>query len=179
MAEDSLTVEVCVAFCDGYQYFGTEYGRECYCGDVLNGTATAATDCSFPCAGNSTELCGAGLRLSLYEANGTAVLRFPEVVSSQAATYKYYGCYTEASESRALSDATYVNDTLTLQTCATFCSGHVFFGAEYGQECYCGDVLNSGSVPAPDQTDCSFQCAGDAEEKCGAGSRLSVYRLVN
>ncbi len=179
MAEDSLTVEACAAFCDGYQYFGAEYGRECYCGDVLNGTAAAARDCSFPCAGNATELCGAGLRLSLYEAHGTAQLRFPKVISSQGATYMYYGCYTEATESRALSDATYVNDTLTLQTCATFCSGHAFFGAEYAQECYCGDVLNAGSVPAPDQTDCSLQCAGDAEEKCGAGSRLSVYELVN
>ncbi len=24
-----MTLEVCAAFCDGFTYFGTEYGREC------------------------------------------------------------------------------------------------------------------------------------------------------
>jgi len=39
---------------------------------------------------------------------------------------------------------------------------------------YCGNSFSAGSVVEP-ATDCSFQCAADATELCGAGNRLSVY----
>jgi len=29
-ASNSMTVETCAVFCDGYRYFGLEYGRECF-----------------------------------------------------------------------------------------------------------------------------------------------------
>ena len=68
--DDELTLEMCAAFCDGYTYFGAEYGTECYCGNAfLNPTTQVPEgDCSYACAGNATERCGAGNRLSLYEA---------------------------------------------------------------------------------------------------------------
>lgn len=28
--DDEMTLEKCAAFCDGYSYFGAEFGRECY-----------------------------------------------------------------------------------------------------------------------------------------------------
>lgn len=70
LAADSLTLEGCAAFCDGYRYFGAEFGRECYCGDAFGeGSAEApAADCSMPCAGDGGQLCGAGNRLSVYVA---------------------------------------------------------------------------------------------------------------
>lgn len=40
---------------------------------------------------------------------------------------------------------------------------------------YCGNSFNAGSVVAP-LADCSFGCAGNAAQKCGAGNRLSVYK---
>jgi hypothetical protein len=40
---------------------------------------------------------------------------------------------------------------------------------------YCGNSFNAGSVAAP-ASDCSFACAGNSAEKCGAGNRLSVYK---
>ncbi len=72
-ASNSMTVESCAAFCNGANYFGVEYGRECYCGASLPSTSTPqpATDCSFKCAGNSTEYCGAGNRLNIYENNSS------------------------------------------------------------------------------------------------------------
>jgi hypothetical protein len=67
---NAMTVENCAAFCQGYTYFGTEYGDECYCGNAFaNPTSeTPQSDCGFICAGNATELCGDGNRLSLYAA---------------------------------------------------------------------------------------------------------------
>lgn len=68
-ASDKMTNEVCAAFCDGYNYFGTEYGGECYCGNTLPTTSleAPAADCSMLCTGSSTEYCGNGNRLSVYK----------------------------------------------------------------------------------------------------------------
>lgn len=69
-AADTLTLEACAAACAGYQYFGAEFGRECYCGDGLAAGAVEvlAGECSMPCAGDGAQLCGAGNRLSVYAA---------------------------------------------------------------------------------------------------------------
>lgn len=32
----NLTNEACAEFCQGYKYFGMEYGTECYCGNTLD-----------------------------------------------------------------------------------------------------------------------------------------------
>ncbi|KAF8853757.1 WSC-domain protein [Acephala macrosclerotiorum] len=67
-ASDSMTLEMCEGFCAPYTYFGVEYGRECYCGNVFGpgSNSTADSDCSFRCPGNTLEYCGAGNRLSCY-----------------------------------------------------------------------------------------------------------------
>ncbi|KAL0943409.1 WSC domain-containing protein [Colletotrichum truncatum] len=93
-ANDSMTLESCGGFCEGLKYFGTEYGRECWCGDALGTGSVEAplTDCSFPCAGDSTQKCGAGNRLQVYQyspvaASSTlAVTSTAEVSASETAT---------------------------------------------------------------------------------------------
>lgn len=93
-----------------------------------------------------------------------------------APTYSYLGCYTEGTGVRALGAANTVNyTTMTVEACASFCTPtYSLFGLEYGGECWCANVFGTGAVAAPD-TDCSFDCGGNAAEKCGAGNRLSVY----
>jgi hypothetical protein len=64
--------EWCLGECKkfGYMAAGMEYGEECYCGDLENvedAVDAPETDCSLPCPGNATALCGAGLRLSWYK----------------------------------------------------------------------------------------------------------------
>jgi len=67
-AGSTMTVQSCEAFCNGYTYFGVEYGQECYCGNSFgNGSVPAPnTDCNMVCAGNGGEYCGAGNRLLVY-----------------------------------------------------------------------------------------------------------------
>ncbi|KAG4411385.1 hypothetical protein IFR04_015473 [Cadophora malorum] len=71
MASDSMTLEMCQAFCaaGNFALFGVEYGRECYCANVFSAGSVAAndTECSFTCPGNIYEYCGAGNRLSVYQ----------------------------------------------------------------------------------------------------------------
>ncbi|KAG7104597.1 WSC domain-containing protein like [Verticillium longisporum] len=93
--------------------------------------------------------------------------------------WSFQGCYTETKNGRALSKKSYADDLMTLESCAAFCKGvsAAFFGVEYGRECYCGDSLRDGSVPATNQKDCSFLCPGDKNTYCGAGDRLQLYKF--
>ncbi|KAF4119629.1 Peroxidase [Geosmithia morbida] len=74
---DDMTNEACADFCDEYEYFGTEYGRECYCGDELGKGVEEVDDdgeCGALCAGDVKEFCGGSNRLSVYRRMETAVL---------------------------------------------------------------------------------------------------------
>ncbi|KAK3896349.1 WSC domain-containing protein, partial [Staphylotrichum tortipilum] len=68
LPDDNMTLEMCAAYCATYAYFGVEFGRECYCGNVPNqGSVTAPlADCNMPCPANGFQWCGAGNRLSVY-----------------------------------------------------------------------------------------------------------------
>ncbi|KAK3324564.1 WSC domain-containing protein [Cercophora scortea] len=74
-ASDTLTSEICMAFCAGrgYLYAGTEWRRECWCGNSYAPTRQPATtlaslaNCNYPCAGNAAQYCGGDAWLSLYK----------------------------------------------------------------------------------------------------------------
>jgi iron transport multicopper oxidase len=57
---DSLTIEMCASVCAGFTWFGTEYARECYCGNSPQpGSALTTSGCNMLCKGNvgSPSLC--------------------------------------------------------------------------------------------------------------------------
>ncbi|KAL0929910.1 WSC domain-containing protein-like protein 5 [Colletotrichum truncatum] len=185
---DDMTVEKCATFCGtaGYPLFGLEYYTECYCGHGLaTGAVSApATDCKFACAGNQNQLCGGDWRLNVYEFDkaGAASTTSPTATSSPSAgpvTFTSEGCYTEARGVRALSNASYFNNAMTVELCASVCSNYAWFGVEYGRECYCGNTINTSSGSAPTSlSECSFPCPGNPSQKCGAGDRLNMYRNI-
>ncbi|EMC94328.1 hypothetical protein BAUCODRAFT_74018, partial [Baudoinia panamericana UAMH 10762] len=97
----SLTLEYCASSCSAYQYFGVEYGDECYCGNSLAGGSVVApaSDCNMLSAGNRAEFCGAGYRLTVYQntswvaptgtppaSAGTPMLAGPSCPGSNATT---------------------------------------------------------------------------------------------
>ncbi|KAH0559498.1 hypothetical protein GP486_003989 [Trichoglossum hirsutum] len=192
LARDDLTVSSCLAACSNFIYIGVEYSRECWCGDGLDsGSKQAApADCNMPCSGNSSELCGGSLRLNLYvsvsaTSGGSVTSTTASPSTTQASptavqttgNYVLLGCYSEASNQRALTGKAIFDDLMTVELCRDGCSGYNFFGVEYGRECYCGGAINNGSVLAPSQSDCNFPCPGNNSELCGAGNRLDMYKL--
>lgn len=132
LKNDDMTVESCATFCNPYQFFGLEYGRECYCGNQLNANSgsTSASDCNMPCKGDSTQTCGSGQRLSLYKTVG-----WSPPVNEAINGYDYFGCYSELQSGRSLSDDGTSSGTMTAQQCSAFCKGSAFFGLENGNEC--------------------------------------------
>ncbi|KAF2006087.1 heme peroxidase, partial [Amniculicola lignicola CBS 123094] len=170
-ADDGMTVEKCATFCSSFQLFGLEYGRECYCSNKLASYSTlmGLSDCNMACAGNSTQMCGSGSRLSLYKNN-----KYSPPVTPSISGYNYLGCYSEATNGRALTDTATTSDKMTVETCATFCGGSSYFGIEYSSECYCGSALQAGST-IQSSDDCNMVCGGNSTEFCGAGNRLNIY----
>lgn len=196
---NTVTVEACAKGCAQFTYFGVEYSGECYCGNTLAqgsalvaGNTPAVTQCDMTCNGNSTEFCGGPNRLNMYQKAGTSVTSTISATGSTAMTssisstsaapagpiavqtvgdYAFQGCFSEATNSRALTGLAYANASMTVEMCAATCNTFAMFGVEYGQECYCGDSLQAGSVKVANQNDCNFLCPGNAMEYCGAGNR--------
>ncbi|KAF1969272.1 heme peroxidase [Bimuria novae-zelandiae CBS 107.79] len=168
---DEMTIDLCATSCSQFHYFGVEYGRECYCGNELNSLSTSQslTDCAMPCGGSSTRICGGPQRISLYTNS-----KYSAPVEPSMPGYEYKGCYSEGSNTRALLTKSFNAPDMTVEQCASLCTGIPYFGVEYSQECYCGTTLQSGSVPQP-ASDCNMLCAGNKTQYCGGPNRLSLY----
>ncbi|PWW73981.1 WSC-domain-containing protein [Tuber magnatum] len=207
-ASDTMTVNTCLGVCSAYEYAGLEYGSECWCGNTLASGAAPAplTECRMKCAGNATEYCGAGQRLSLYKrkdlssssslsatsststssgssttsstsTSGTPMPTGPTINPGNA-NYTYLACYTEATTGRALSGKFLAADDMTVPKCLEACAGFRYAGLEYRRECFCGDTFSAGAVVAP-SSQCGLTCMGYVFNYCGGGSRLTVYEKRN
>lgn len=174
-----MTLETCAAFCEGYNYFGTEYGSQCYCGYSLNSAAVLepATDCSMACAGNSSETCGGNWRLTTYQATTTTSAPNPSIPATVAG-YTSLGCWSDNADGRALPNVYYNNTSMTLELCASVAAanGAAYWGAEYSQECWYGSTLGGGNA-AISTSSCNMECKGNSSEYCGGSNALSLYSL--
>ncbi len=65
-----MTIGKCLALArsEGLRYAGVEYGSECWVGNTLHSPSQAPDrDCYMVCSGNSSEICGAGNRVQVYQ----------------------------------------------------------------------------------------------------------------
>ena len=129
-----------------------------------------------PCSGNSSQVCGGGSRLSVYN----YTLYSPPQHKQNIAGYAFQGCYTDSGP-RTLDKFSISNSNMTQEMCVDECStrGFKYAGAEYASQCFCGDAINTsgdgkGGVKVGDG-DCNMLCGGDRGEWCGAGGRISVW----
>ncbi|XP_073991633.1 uncharacterized protein isoform X2 [Rhodnius prolixus] len=117
------------------------------------------------CDGNTREICGGGLRLSVYSTGG-------------GRSAKYLGCFKERSrEARLMPDEMVeFRNSLTPTKCIQFCKekGYDYAGLQFSFECFCSNARPSFKSSA-DESDCNLKCDGDQNQICGANFRLSVY----
>lgn len=133
---NSMTVDLCVSTCvsHGFSIAGVEFGSECYCGNSFvgqssgGGTVAPESECNMPCAGDSSQICGAGWRLSAYGST-TTTPGAPVLPAGWSATSK---CITEPSTGRALVGNSFISQGMTLDMCIDVCdqTGFSYAGAE-------------------------------------------------
>ncbi|CAM9620839.1 unnamed protein product, partial [Ectocarpus sp. 6 AP-2014] len=122
-SSDDMTVEVCLGHCSTYEYYGTQYSAECWCGDETAGyDANGASDeCVMPCAGDVTEICGGPYSMSVYQG----------YVDRGYTAYR--GCYSDTVTNRVfVQNAS--SDEMTIGLCATQCPDSAFYGTQYSSE---------------------------------------------
>ena len=127
---DDMTAAKCISFCSaqGYNVAGTEYGSECYCGLTIPSPAPAEAECNKPCAGDASQACGAGYRLSLYSNPGVATVK----INPGTSGWTSLGCVADAASPRTLSDFTAVQGAMTVEGCIAACQAgsYSFAGLE-------------------------------------------------
>jgi hypothetical protein len=64
---------------------------------------------------------------------------------------------------------------MTVEICDALCPVSTFYGLEYGDECWCGDLLQNNAFESLDDI-CTMECAGDSTELCGGMNALSLYQ---
>ncbi|ETS81740.1 hypothetical protein PFICI_06742 [Pestalotiopsis fici W106-1] len=173
-SDTSITIAGCQTTCkkDGYLYAGVEDGRECWCGNEIQSSATnipaATSDCNKACTGDSSELCGAGARVFLYK----------NIVPT--APWLGLGCYGEEDPRvlRNLLSVSYGRGNVTHQNCIDTCNrgGYSYAGVENGEECWCDDIINPpGDLASDGSAGCNKACTGNADETCGGLARLEIF----
>jgi hypothetical protein len=138
---NSLTNKECIVSCGnlGFKYAGSEYGSQCYCGNTIDtstggGILQAKTDCSMPCAGNSSDTCGNSGRLTMWE---TAKTGFVTEGSGMPAIEGFVGCYAAANVATT-GNYLFNIGTMNSQICRLACSYKGFPNAAMqGNYCYC------------------------------------------
>ena len=153
----------------------------CYCGNKPPSDQYLDIDdvhCTFSCAGDPDDRCGGqGGYLSVYydptkytPGSGTSNPAGGPATVNTTGNYNYIGCYSEATNGRALSGKAppAPANGFTIELCEAACVGYTYFGMEYANECYCGNTINAGSInqPSSDPTvnGCSMLCAGSEVE---------------
>ena len=100
----------------------------------------------------------------------------PQYVGSQ-----YLGCFADTSN-RAVGPGqiTRSDGANSVVSCAGLCAGSTYFGMQWSNECFCGNVLDNDTAidvyGAAMEPDCNMACSGDAAQTCGGGWRNNVYR---
>lgn len=184
----NMTAAVCSDFCTrqgGYQYYGVEFGTQCFCGNTIAGTnfITNATSnpsdniCSMRCRTAGDQNCGGPNALSMYK---NVNYKAPSL-TRPIGKYANKGCLTDPNngKGRALQGISTNLATNSADSCVKYCLGnrYRYAGVEYGTECYCSNAISfdSGAVAQTCDVSKLTLCPGNKSQYCGAGSLLVLY----
>lgn len=176
--EDNMTPHACAHLCRDYLLFGLEYGIQCECGDTITpGSAFPVNNerCQMPCSGNESLSCGGHDTLMIYQ-------QLPPPPPPPAGlfsniSYTSGGCLAEPTDGeRALDGFLVVDQRMTPAFCAEICgmSNFLFFGVEYGNECWCDNSIAPWAVFI-NASECNVPCAGNSSQTCGGKMALSLW----
>eukprot|EP00903_Cladosiphon_okamuranus_P021312 g19583.t1 len=166
-----MSAEICWGYCAAedkdFEYFGTQYGEECFCAKTLSDTVSLDYDgCDYSCAGKESEICGGYYAISVYDIKPFVVL----------------GCRADADD-RIMGEIEEISFTeMTAEYCYEVCvqdGTNTHFGTQYGRECWCVNDPTLGSINKyiDEPAACNYPCTGDADEFCGGSFAMNVFEI--
>lgn len=182
--DSAMTQDRCTSACAaaGMPFAAMEIrgGYRCVCAPETGLKMTAAlynvSQCSQPCPGNSSQICGDSYRMAVYHTTNTAI--------DTALSAYDKGCYSSPGTNVGLlgaSDYNFNSNTMTNDVCAKACIGRnaTWSGTYYGSTCYCGKNFDLGTGTFVPRDQCTRKCSGNSSEVCGDLYKLSVFNLTN
>ncbi|CAN0464178.1 unnamed protein product, partial [Ectocarpus sp. 12 AP-2014] len=88
------------------------------------------------------------------------------------------GCYEDDREDRIMDDLALSDYSMTTELCELTCLGSAYFATQYGRECWCGSAGVDYALHG-ESTDCTYACAGDADQTCGGFDAANVYHYTD
>lgn len=165
----SMTNQLCESQCTAWDYFGTEAGSSCRCGNTLRPSSQAVRqgECNAGCLGDTEGWppCGGHQHITTFGRNPLGP------------TPIYAGCVTDDDPVEwALGNVVQWSDSNTPEECGWFCfyEGYDLFGLEAGGRCMCGHTLHQNSWLV-NESECAWPCTGDSSKRCGGDWRVSFY----
>lgn len=176
-----MTQELCQSFCasskNNYGLAATTNGDTCLCGNGLQSySAVGFNDCNKPCVGNSSEICGATNRLSVWNATST----IPPTTVKAVGGYAYNGCYVAPTTGDVLNGTHFTNTTsLTVESCIGYCiTQSLSYAVIKGfSDCYCGNTLSNSTTTASSNSSCNVVTSGNLREFGGGKGFVGVWKL--
>ncbi len=88
----------------------------------------------------------------------------------------FLGCYIDKPD-RDVQGHFFSDSRMTTQLCINTCrtKGYRIASTQFASQCFCGNTYGRYGKVAKSQ--CNYDCAGNANEKCGASWRNSVYKI--
>jgi hypothetical protein len=164
----AMTPTLCRQACSfrGYAFAGTQAGNQCWCSGTFNAVANVmpSSQCTTPCAGNSSDHCGGNWRMDVYNVTGVAM--------PTNGIQDYLGCFSDFTK---LSSFTFQSNTMSAKICKEQCKfrGYSTAGIDSGRTCRCGNTAPNTLVPA---SSCNTPCFGPkTNETCGSNTAGSIY----
>ncbi|EYB88861.1 hypothetical protein Y032_0240g3345 [Ancylostoma ceylanicum] len=87
------------------------------------------------------------------------------------------GCFEDSKSNRALNGFAYeFKSDNSMEKCRATCyrAGFIYYGLEFGRECFCGDSLAKQSI---DEARCTeYRCTGNSSQYCGGFNAVEIFR---
>lgn len=100
-------------------------------------------------------------------------------VAKLSSDWSYVGCVEESDGGRLLSGFGFASTLQnSISVCTAICGqmGYSMAGAEFGQECYCGNSFTGDGGQVFADSECNLPCPGDSSQSCGNGWRIALYK---
>ncbi|EPS40746.1 hypothetical protein H072_5385 [Dactylellina haptotyla CBS 200.50] len=164
----NVTLGNCFAACKGY---GTRYagiggdGKQCWCGNDLQGDEVSADKCGSACSGGGNTGCGGPAYFSVYEDSTFGPIGDPD---EQISGYVNQGCYWDSPTPILMS----LKDNSDNFNLPRFIKSWDLANLNIG---YCWGALRGDAEVAGNPSACNTPCTGDPGNLCGGWWATHVY----
>ncbi|CAM9611193.1 unnamed protein product [Ectocarpus fasciculatus] len=179
---DTMSAEICFDICrelyPASTHFGTQYGGQCFCTEVLEESAVS-TGCTYECKGNPDETCGGCDTITAYRIAGSE----PSVGDG----YVSIGCLADENGDRIMDGRMVTSIPMSAEICYGICKDgtNTHFGTQWGKECFCMadakfENMEKHGGELSTASHCQMGCAGypSGDEKCGGHDEMSAYEII-